>query len=486
MAGFFGGDTHMKMMIFWLLLMTTGLLQARPIFQNDFEELDIEPLFPQVNGIFQLPAGPTTDQLDWILQQLAQSDTSLAEINAHFDASWLSQISAEQTRDFIDAVRSDYPSAVVVDVVSVTPVALSVIIQGQDANAFRAFLNLQARYSEGQRIVSFGVNFYGGTLQFPEDQNLTLTQAADKFVTLAADTGLLIAYIDENDQCQPILNRNASTELATGSIFKAWVLGGLADAIDANSVNLNQSVNLVSSERVFGGSLINREPDGTAFPLKDLGILMMGISDNTATDLVHETVGRSVIDAYIGSSSVNDPDTLRPILSVNEQFHLFFSFNQTTALQYVNGTENFQQQFLQNSIVPLGPVSSFPFNNVSLLTDGSWRASPLDICNNMATLRLYEKDTDARIMVDAAYGSQAAQSEVRNTWDRVWYKGGSLVASGSGYHVLTHGWLLEDNGRPPFVVIGMTNDDNGGIDANDGLFKVQSVLARLLELTAAL
>ncbi|WP_395373281.1 serine hydrolase [Marinicella sp. W31] len=478
----------MKNRSYWILaiLMISGLVQARPIFEGDFEELDIEPLFPQVNGIFQLPNGPATNQLDWVLQQLAQDDTSLGEINTHFDASWLSQITAEQTRDFIQSVRTDYPDAVVVDVLEVTPVSVNVIIQGQNASAFRAFLSLQARYSQGQKIVSFGVNFYAGTLQYPEDQNLTLTQAADKFATLAADTGLLIAYIDENNQCQPILNRDATTLRATGSIFKAWVLGGLAEAIDDNTLSLAQSVTLVDSERVFGGSLINREPNGTVFPLQDLGILMMGVSDNTATDLVHETVGRVLIDNYIGNSGVNEIDVLRPILSVNEQFHLFFSFDQSTALQYVNGSESFQQQFIQNSIVPLGPVSSFPFNNEALLTDGSWQASPLDICANMASLRQYEKASEARIMVDTAYGSQTAQSELRNHWDRVWYKGGSLVSAGAGYHVLTHGWLLEDNGRPPFVVVGMTNNNNGGIDANDGIFRVQSVLARLLELTAEL
>lgn len=476
----------MKNLIWWTLVMMINCAFARPIFKADFEELDIEPLYPKVNGLFQLPAGPTTNQLDWILQQLSQNDTSIAEINDHFDASWLSQISAEQTRDFIQAVRSDYPSAQVVDVVAVTPVSLNVVIQGQNANAFRAFLTLEARYSQGEKIVTFGVNFYGGTLQFPEDQNLTMVEAADKFATLAADSGLLIAYIDDDDQCQPILERDANALLATGSIFKAWVLGGLAEAIAASSATINQAVKLVSSERVFGGSIINREPDGTTFPLLDLGILMMGISDNTATDLVHEIIGRSIIDAYIDDSGVNDTNVLKPLLSVNEQFHLFFSFNLTNALQYVNGSEIFQQQFVDNSIVPLGPVSSFPFNNESLLTAGSWRASPMDICNNMARLRRYEKGTDARTMVDAAYGAQAAQSEIRNAWDRVWYKGGSLVSGTNGYHVLTHGWLLEDNGRPPFVVVGMTNDSNGGIDASDGIFKVQSVLARLLELTSEL
>ena len=471
-------------LVLFVTLISTAI--ARPIFKAGFEELDIEPLYPQINGVFQLPAGPTTNQLDWILQQLSQSDTSIAEINEHFDPSWLSQITAEQTRDFIQSIRTDYPSAQVVDVVAVTPVSLNVVIQGQDANAFRSFLNLQARYSEGQKIVTFGVNFYGGTLQFPEDQNLSLSQAADKFTTLAADTGVLIAYIDDDNQCQPIIERNASDLRATGSIFKAWVLGGLAEAIDNGTVDINQNVSLVSSERVFGGSVINREPDGTIFPLQELGQMMMAISDNTATDLVHETVGRSAIDTYIDDSGVDDANVLKPLLSVNEQFHLFFSFNLNTALQFVNGTEAFQQQFIDNTIVPLGAVNSFPFNNESLLTAGSWRASPMDICANMARLRMYDKGTDARRVVDDAYGSQTAQSEVRNKWDRVWYKGGSLVSGGTGYHVLTHGWLLEDNGRPPFVVVGMTNDNTGGIDANDGIFRVQSVLARLLELTAEL
>ncbi|GAB4199934.1 MAG: hypothetical protein Tsb002_35800 [Wenzhouxiangellaceae bacterium] len=468
-----------------LVLLVPISATAELILRSSFEEPVITPQFPLVDGEFQLPPGPTTNQLEWILEQLALSDTSLAEINQRFDPAWLASISAEQTRSFIAAVRADYPSARIVDVVAVTPVSVVVVIQGQDATANRAFLSLEARYTGGQRIIAFGVNFYGGTLQFPADQNLTLDQAADKFTTLAADTGLLVARIDDNGVCQPIIERNASTLRATGSIFKTWVLGGAAEAIASGMLQPDDPVTLVASERVFGGSLINREPNGTIFPLQDLATLMIGISDNTATDLVHEITGRTVINNYIDDSGVNDADVLKPILSVNEQFHLFFSFPLSTALQYVNGAEPFQETFLQNQIVPLGPVTSFPFANDSLFTAGSWSASPLDICANLARLRDYPSGSDARLLVDAAMGAQVAQSEVRNAWDRSWYKGGSLVSATTGYHVLTHAWLLEDDGQQPFVVVGMTNDANGGIDQNSGIFNVQSVLARILELTAA-
>ena len=106
----------------------------------------------------------------------------------------------------------------------------------------------------------------------------------------------------------------------------------------------------------------------------------------------------------------------------------------------------------------------------------------MDICANMAQLRQYDRGSAAMQMVDRSYGAQAAQFRVRPHWDRVWYKGGSLVSGSTGYHVLTHAWLLENNGQWPIVVIAMTNDSGGGIDDDSGLFKVQSVLARILEL----
>ncbi len=468
-------------------LIVLGLLwsffsHGQLIFRSDFQPLPVQPLFPQTNGVYQLPNEPAANQLQWMIDQLAANDTSIADINAHFSAGWLSQISATQTRDFIQSVRDSYPSAEITDLVALTAMHAFVFIEGQNGNT--GTILLEVSYTGGQLITAFGVNGHNGNLQYPEDMNLDLDQAINKFTTLASDTGLLIAYINDNDQCQAINEHNASQLLATGSIFKAWVLGGLAEAIDAGTLNADQNVEFVASERVYNDTLVNREPFGTMFKLGDLSNMMMGNSDNTATDHVHETVGRSTVDAYVDISGVDDSDVLKPMLSVNEQFHLFFSFSLAIANGYVNDTESNQQNFINNQIVPLGPVSSFPFNNESLFTAGSWRASPMDICNNMATLRQYDTGSAALQVVDRSYGAQAAQFRIRPLWDRVWYKGGSLVSGATGYHVLTHAWLLENNGQWPIVVVGMTNDSAGGIDANDGIFKVQSVLSRILQLTA--
>ncbi len=471
----------MKIWIGLLFILLTGHIQAQLIFRGDFGPLDVQPLFPESNGVFTLPDEPAANRLQWLLAQLAVDQTSLAEINAQFSANWLSQISVTDTQNFIQSIRDGYPQAKITDLVALSPMEAFVFITGDTGNT--GFIRLQALYSANQGINFLQVQGRDDVVQFPEDNNLSLSEAITKFTTLAGDTGVLIAYINDDNQCQIIDAHNPDQLLATGSLFKPWVLGGLAEAIDQETLLPEQNVEFVASERVFNNTLVNLEPFGTQFKLADLATLMLGNSDNTATDLVHEVVGRNVIDDFIDISGVDDTDILKPLLSVNEQFHLFFSFPLATANNFVNDTEPNQLSFINKQIVPLGPVTSFPFVNDSLLTSGSWRASPMDICNNMATLRQYDSGSDAMQVVDRAFGAQAAQFRIRPNWDRVWYKGGSLASGTTGLHVLTHAWLLEDNGRWPIVVVGMTNDSGGGIDDDNGVFKVQSVLARILELT---
>lgn len=458
-------------------LLAPALTHARPLFADDFEPPSIDPLFPVVAGQFQLPAGPTTDRLTWLLSELAAGQTTTeAEVLDNFDPSWLGSINVQQTIDFIASVRASYPNARVTDVVGVTPVRLTVVIDSPGSAPPSGFLNLGATYSGDRKIVLFGVSSYGGSVQFPADQNLTLPQAADKFATLSSAPALLVGRIDASHQCQVIEARDASTPRATASIFKTWVLAGLAQGIVDGPIDSSQLLPLIASEIAPGGT-INSEPLGTQFPLRDLAILMMGISDNTATDLVHERVGRTLIGQTVIDSGHALPDLLLPFLNISEQFHLFLSFPLSEALDYINGSQAFRNQFLVDEIEPLGPNNGGPFFHVSLLTDGTWQASPLDICRAFAWLRQLPKGSEALAVVDAAFGAQAAQPDVRSDFDRVWYKGGSL-ASGSGLHVLTHAWLLEDAGEDPFVVIAMSNSSGGGIDQ----FAVQSVTGRMLEL----
>ncbi|HPF72504.1 MAG: serine hydrolase [Rhodanobacteraceae bacterium] len=450
------------------------------IYRSSFEWDTVEPRFGDPLNGFALPSGPTTNQLPWVLQQLSETSTSTADINAHFHPGFLAQTSATSLQNFFQTLRTTYPGAELIDVVSVTPVRIVVAIQSPGETSPKGLLQLGADYTGSQLITYFSVGSFGN-LQYAEDQGLDLGQAADKFATLSGGPGLLVARVGLSGKCEAIEARSPTTPRATASIFKTWVLGGVADAVASGSAALNDPIPLVASEIAPGGT-INGENLGDPFSLLDMAILMLGISDNTATDHLHQWVGRETIESYIAASGTAHPDLLLPLLSINEQFHLFFSFPLVTSQGYVNGSESFQRDFLDSQIVPLGPVTSYPYSNESLFISGSWQASPMDVCNNLAHMRTSTPAGDASALVDAALGASAGQPGIRNAWDRVWYKGGNLRSGVNGDLVLTHAWLLERSGEAPYALIAMSNNAGGNIDA----YKVQSITNRILQLMAAM
>lgn len=448
------------------------------LYVDGFDPPSIARPFPAAGNTYQLPAGPATDQLQWLISEWAAGETtSAAEVTAHFEPDF--DVAAMQA--FMAQIRAEHPNARISDVVAVTPVTTVVVIDSPGDPSPSGYVTVSARYTGAKRIRELYVFDYFGSVQYPVDQSLTMIQAADKFATLSSAPSLLVGRINSAGQCTTMQDRNANTQRATASIFKTWILGGIGQSIVEGTLSSSEILPMVASEIAPGGA-INIEPLNTPFPVSDLATLMIGISDNTATDLMHERVGRTRLDQIVTEYGVAQPDLLRPFLGISEQFHLFYSFDLTTALSYVNGTQPFKYTFLQNQIVPLGPNNGGPFFNVQLLTSGTWRASPYDICRAFAKLRQLPQGSEAFKTADAALGSQAAQPEVRDRWDRVWYKGGSLLASTNNFHVLTHAWMLENAGQDPYVVIALSNSSTGGIDQ----YQVQSVTGRLLELLSQL
>jgi beta-lactamase class A len=68
----------------------------------------------------------------------------------------------------------------------------------------------------------------------------------------------------------------------------------LGEAIVDGNASSSEILPMLASEIAPGG-IINVEPLNTPFPIDDLATLMMGISDNTATDLLHQRVGRTTM-----------------------------------------------------------------------------------------------------------------------------------------------------------------------------------------------
>lgn len=421
----------------------------------------IDPLFPVVNGQFQLPTTPVATQLEWIIEQLAATSTSIADINARFDPATLAVVPAADWQAFFDTLRAAIPGGTVQDILTMTPIQARVLIGNASEPANGQFVTLTAGYASGL-IQSFGASPFplDGSSTGTADRALDYTGAADKLETLAEQVGVLVAEIDADNQCVPIFTRNDMTPLGTASVFKIWVLGAVAQAIEDGILTPTQSIPLVAENLALAGA-INNEPLGTSFSLTDMATLMLGISDNSATDHLFRLTGRAANEAILTQFNFATPEVMLPFLSVNEAFHLYFTVPEMEATDYVTGTEQEQRDYVNDVLEPLGPVTVFTNANESVLVKATWQASPMDVCAAMSGLRQFPDTGVAHDVINEAFGAETAGINLRGRWERIWFKGGSL-ADGTGLRVLTYAWMLETDNRGTFAVIAMGNNDSGG------------------------
>lgn len=88
----------------------------------------IQPTFRGTNGKAELPDTPAARQFNWLMNQIGGKSTSVAAIKAHFHADFLAETPAGNVRDILDTLRSSVPNAQPVDLISVTPNFMRVLI----------------------------------------------------------------------------------------------------------------------------------------------------------------------------------------------------------------------------------------------------------------------------------------------------------------------------------------------------------------------
>src|SRR5690606_31011699 len=101
-----------------------------------------------------------------------------------------------------------------------------------------------------------------------------------------------------------------------GSQFKLWVLGALARQIADGTVAWDQTLTVEADDQSMGnaeGSLQVVAP-GTEVTVEEAATLMISISDNTATDLLVDLVGRDAVEEQM-REWVADPAPNEPFLT---------------------------------------------------------------------------------------------------------------------------------------------------------------------------
>jgi len=92
---------------------------------------------------------------------------------------------------------------------------------------------------------------------------------------------------------------NGDAVFPAASTFKVPLLVGLFDEVAKGNASLDEMHTLTEDEFATGGGVLSLLTPGVTLPLRDYALLMMIISDNTATDVIYRYLGRERIDAII-------------------------------------------------------------------------------------------------------------------------------------------------------------------------------------------
>ena len=190
--------------------------------------------------------------------------------------------------------------------------------------------------------------------------------------------------------------------LAVGSAFKLVVLAALHERIDAGDARWDDVLTLADRHISLPAGRLRNMPPGSPLTLHTLAALMISESDNTATDILIEYVGRDRLEALSG---------LVPFLTTREFFQL--KADPDLYDRYAAAEPSARHALL-------GELSKRPLPDVSqvlrpLQRYAEWRISTAALCGWMARV--------------AALGvTQINPGPVdRSRWERVSYKGGGEV-----------------------------------------------------------
>ena len=132
-----------------------------------------------------------------------------------------------------------------------------------------------------------------------------------------AQTGGIVGVAAKHLGIGKHVSHNADTVFFTASTLKVPLLVELYRQVDAGIIDVNQRIELTDALRVPGSGVLKELSSGLQPTIHDLAMLMIIISDNTATDILYNQVGGEKINntmRQLGLTHTHIPMPCRELL----------------------------------------------------------------------------------------------------------------------------------------------------------------------------
>ncbi|MFB2580403.1 serine hydrolase [Herbiconiux sp. P15] len=409
-----------------------------------------------------LPDSPLGTQAAWLLDAL-NGDIEAIDIDAgiseRFTAQMTEEVSVSVLRQGIEQLQEQGPWRV--DEVEDAGTQAVITLRPAEGDA----LDMQ--------IVVDAEGLVSGLLFTPSAADRVaatsweeLEEAVESF---AADTTMVVTEVDPEaaDLVGERLLETGDPAAVhpSGSMFKLYVLGAVADAVAAGTLTWETPLTITDDIKSLPSGVLQDEPSGTTVTVREAAGKMISISDNTATDLLIATVGPEAVEAAFADMGHHDPSLNSPLITTRALFQLGWGSQGEGGTagagdaesradireRWSEGDEAERQAIVD--ALPGGAVAVEPTD----LTDSVWQlgldwfTSADDLVAAHVALQ-QRAATDAGAPVGEILAENPGLGAIGEEWSTVAFKGGSSIG------VLAGSWYLERESDGKAFVISIQGE----------------------------
>jgi beta-lactamase class A len=103
------------------------------------------------------------------------------------------------------------------------------------------------------------------------------------------------------------------TRVRTASTIKLPILCTLESLVAQGKVRWDERIVLKPEDKVTGSGVLGNMADGTDLPVRNLAILMIIVSDNTATNLILDRISADAVNDYLDSIGIHQTRANRKV-----------------------------------------------------------------------------------------------------------------------------------------------------------------------------
>ncbi|MFD2840149.1 serine hydrolase [Populibacterium corticicola] len=416
-----------------LLLVGCGGPAAQPSSESPTSQETTEAPSP-----VSIPDTHAGQKVQWIIDMLeSEADATADQWEAELDPTFLAEVSAQDVTDLVNTnLRPARPFTVTN--YQGTDNEATATLQGTLGEPFAVSVSL----GPDQKITGL---WFGPPTNIEFQEPTSIDELSERLQNLPGEVSALILKDGET-----VLDIDASTPAPLASIFKLYVLLAVGQSVESGALTWDEELALTDELRSLPSGELQDEPAGTRVTIRDATRKMISISDNTATDLLIDRLGRESVEQAVADSGHHDPAALRPFPSTGELFTL--GWGDPEYRERWNSGDEAERRAVLDLIAgePIA-VEASAITGDPVWGDGiDWFASAKDVAAVHQTLQALDSAEIQQILA-ANPGIELGQ------WSYGGFKGGSSLG------VLTGSWLLKDSDSSATVVLLYRGDDTEAV-----------------------